>query len=124
MDSPHSFSLAEAIGDICHQLGLPQPDNADLAAVLGDTATPQTPQAAASSAEAASAAAAAQPSAFDGYDYAVMVEGDQGMAWTTAESRALNRTLMDDTDLFRIVGVYRIPSGAAARLYAIERGKR
>ena len=63
-------------------------------------------------------------SALDGSDYAVMVDGDQGMAWTTAENHALNRTLMDDTNLFRIVGVYRLPSGAAARLYAIERGKR
>jgi hypothetical protein len=58
--------------------------------------------------------------AFRGYDYALMVEGDQGMVWTTHGSRALNQTIVDNPGIFRLVELYALPNGDTARLYLIK----
>src|SRR5262249_26231876 len=61
---------------------------------------------------------------FEGYDYAVMVEGDQGISWTTSESRALSQRIVDDPESFRLVDLFPLPNGDTARLYAVERARR
>jgi 4-amino-4-deoxy-L-arabinose transferase-like glycosyltransferase len=61
---------------------------------------------------------------FDGYDYAVLVDGDQGIAWTTGESRALSRRIVDDPESFRLVDLFALPNGDTARLYSVERARR
>jgi hypothetical protein len=58
---------------------------------------------------------------FDGYNYALMTEHDQGMPWTTKESNALNQIIVDNPDIFRLVEVYQLPMGDGARLYYIFR---
>ncbi len=58
---------------------------------------------------------------FDGYNYVVMTEKDQGMPWITRASRALNQIIMDNPRVFRLLGIYPLPNGDAARLYVIQR---
>jgi 4-amino-4-deoxy-L-arabinose transferase-like glycosyltransferase len=58
---------------------------------------------------------------FDGYNYVLMTENDQGMSWTTGQSNALNQIIVDHPNVFRLIETYRLPSGDGARLYFIER---
>ncbi len=60
-------------------------------------------------------------SSFDGYNYVIMTERDQGMSWTTGNSLALNQIVVDDPKTFRLLGLYLLPDGNCARLYRIER---
>jgi hypothetical protein len=57
---------------------------------------------------------------FEGYNYVLMTEHDQGMSWTTGASNALNRIIVDHPRIFRLVALYQLPSGDGARLYYIE----
>jgi hypothetical protein len=50
-----------------------------------------------------------------------MVEGEQGMAWTTGGSKALNEIVVDSPQIFRLVGLYNLPTGDSVRLYFIQR---
>ncbi|MBZ5498515.1 MAG: glycosyltransferase family 39 protein [Acidobacteriia bacterium] len=59
--------------------------------------------------------------AFDGFQYVVMTDGDQGMSWTTGFSRALSEIIVDDPRTFRLVELYILPDGSCARLYSIHR---
>ena len=67
------------------------------------------------------------PSASDGidafreYNYVLMTEGEQGMSWTTRDSKALNKIVVDNPAIFRLVEMYPLPSGDTARLYFIKR---
>jgi len=58
---------------------------------------------------------------FDGFNYVLMVEGEQGMAWTTGGSKALNKIVVDSPQVFRLVGLYNLPTGDSVRLYFIQR---
>ncbi len=58
---------------------------------------------------------------FDGFNYVLMVEGEQGMAWTTGGSKALNKIIVDSPQVFRLVGLYNLPTGDSVRLYFIQR---
>ena len=58
---------------------------------------------------------------FDGFNYVLMVEGEQGMAWTTGGSKALNKIVVDSPQIFRLVGLYNLPTGDSVRLYFIQR---
>jgi len=60
-------------------------------------------------------------STFDGYDYVVMTERDQGMPWTTQHSLEMNRIIVDHPEVFSLVEIYRLPTGDGARLYFIDR---
>jgi hypothetical protein len=59
--------------------------------------------------------------AFDGFEYVVMTEKEQGMSWTTAWNRGLNQIIMDAPRTFRLLGLFTLPDGNCARLYAIHR---
>jgi hypothetical protein len=59
---------------------------------------------------------------FDGFNYVVMTERDQGMPWTTRLSSAMNQIIMGNPEIFRLVELYQLPSGDGARLYFIEGG--
>jgi 4-amino-4-deoxy-L-arabinose transferase-like glycosyltransferase len=59
--------------------------------------------------------------AFDGYNYAIMTEKDQGMPWSTAESRALNQIIVNERRTFQLLEVFPLPNGDGARLYAVRR---
>ena len=54
---------------------------------------------------------------FDGYNYVLMTERDQGMSWTTAVSSAMNQIIVDNPEVFRLIGLYQLPTGDGARLY-------
>lgn len=58
---------------------------------------------------------------FEGYNYAIMTEHDQGISWTTGASNALNQLIVDNPDIFRLVEIYQLPTGDGARLYHILR---
>jgi 4-amino-4-deoxy-L-arabinose transferase-like glycosyltransferase len=58
---------------------------------------------------------------FDGYNYVLMTERDQGISWTTGASTALNRIIVDNPGIFRLVELYQLPAGDGARLYYIFR---
>lgn len=62
--------------------------------------------------------------AFDGFDYVIMSEGQQGMSWTTHSAKALNKIIVDEHRIFRLLGLYPLPNGDYARLYFIQRGER
>lgn len=69
----------------------------------------------------------AEPSgiaSFDGFDYVIMVEGNQGMPWTTGNSQQLNRIVVDEHEVFRLLGLYPLPDGDTARLYFVKRERR
>jgi len=61
---------------------------------------------------------------FDGYEYVLMSEGDQGMSWSTSASRALNQIIVDEHQVFRLVELYPLPNGAYVRLYYVQRDER
>jgi hypothetical protein len=58
---------------------------------------------------------------FDGFNYLVLTEGDQGMSWSTVWSRALNQIVFDNPGTYRLIALYPLPDGDFARLYSIER---
>jgi len=58
---------------------------------------------------------------FDGFDYVVMTEREQGVSWTTAASQGLNQIIVDNAQTFRLVELYVLPDGNCARLYSIHR---
>ncbi|MBN1566213.1 MAG: glycosyltransferase family 39 protein [Acidobacteria bacterium] len=58
---------------------------------------------------------------YDGYNYVLMTEHDQGMPWTTGASSELNQMIVDNPDIFRLVELYQLPTGDGARLYYIFR---
>jgi hypothetical protein len=57
---------------------------------------------------------------FNGFNYVLMTERDQGMSWTTGSSGALNKIVVDNPAIFRLVELYKLPNGDAARLYFIQ----
>jgi 4-amino-4-deoxy-L-arabinose transferase-like glycosyltransferase len=57
--------------------------------------------------------------AFDNINYAIIAEKEQGMNWTTQESPALNRIVLNDPRVFHLLGVYPLPNGDSVRLYSI-----
>jgi len=66
---------------------------------------------------------AAAVRSFDGFDYVLMTEGDQGMPWTTLASRSLNQIVVDAPQVFRLVEIFLLPSGDSVRLYSVHRGE-
>jgi hypothetical protein len=58
---------------------------------------------------------------FEGYNYVLMTEHEQGEDWTTRASNALNQIIVDNPNIFRLVELYLLPSGDGARLYYIFR---
>jgi hypothetical protein len=60
--------------------------------------------------------------AFDGYQYVLMAEREQGMSWSTRQSRALNQIIVDHPGVFPLLEVYPLPDGNAVRLYAVRLG--
>jgi hypothetical protein len=61
---------------------------------------------------------------FDGYQYVLMSERDQGMPWSTTAAAALNKIIVDEHDIFQLVGLYPLPNGDCARLYFVNRDER
>jgi hypothetical protein len=59
--------------------------------------------------------------AFDGFNYVLMTEGDQGMPWTTTAAPALNKIIVDEHEVFRLLGLYPLPNGDYVRLYFIQK---
>jgi hypothetical protein len=59
--------------------------------------------------------------AFDGFDYVLMIDGGQGMSWTTVHSKALSQIVVDQPEIFCLLGLYPLPNGDTARLYLIAR---
>jgi 4-amino-4-deoxy-L-arabinose transferase-like glycosyltransferase len=59
--------------------------------------------------------------AFDGINYVIIAEKEQGMNWTTQESPALNRIVLNNPRMFCLLGAYPLPNGDSARLYSILR---
>jgi 4-amino-4-deoxy-L-arabinose transferase-like glycosyltransferase len=68
------------------------------------------------------ASAAGGLDAFRGCDFTIMSENEQGMPWTTHAAGSLNQFIVDRHDIFKLVGLYRLPNGDAVRLYFIDRG--
>ena len=56
----------------------------------------------------------------DGFNYVLMIEGDQGMSWSTRQSRALNQIVVDEPGIFGLLGIYRLPNGESVRLYGVN----
>ena len=55
---------------------------------------------------------------FEGFNYVLMTEGDQGMPWTTSQSRRLNQIIVDEHGIFRLLELFRLPNGDYVRLYS------
>jgi 4-amino-4-deoxy-L-arabinose transferase-like glycosyltransferase len=62
--------------------------------------------------------------AFDGYDFVVVSDMQQGMPWTTRDAESLNRLIDDRHDIFKPISSYRLPNSDSVRLYFINRGER
>ncbi len=60
------------------------------------------------------------PRSFAGFSYAIIVEHDQGMAWTTVHSRGLSQVVLDHPEIFQLIEMYPLPNGDSARLYHIS----
>ena len=58
---------------------------------------------------------------FDGFNYVLTTENDQGMPWTTGDSRLLNQMIAAEPRMFHLLNVYPLPNGDSASLYAIRR---
>src|SRR2546426_10210941 len=57
---------------------------------------------------------------FDAFNYALLIEGDQGWAYTTAENLKLNEIVLNHRETFHFLDSYPLPSGGVARLYAVR----
>ena len=55
---------------------------------------------------------------FDGFNYIILIEGDQGWAYTTTENLKLNEIVLNHPETFRLVDSYLLPNDSVARLYA------
>ncbi len=55
----------------------------------------------------------------DAVDYVVTADGEQGMSWTTATSRELNR-IIEGSPAFQLVEGFALPEGNFARLYRVR----
>ena len=60
-------------------------------------------------------------SAFDGYDFVVTSQMEQGMSWTTRDAESLNQLIVNRPDIFKPISVYRLPTGDAVQLCFIDR---
>jgi 4-amino-4-deoxy-L-arabinose transferase-like glycosyltransferase len=60
--------------------------------------------------------------AFEGYDFAVVSEREQGISWTTNRAAALNQFILDRPDIFNLVSTHTLPTGTPVRLYFINNG--
>ena len=58
---------------------------------------------------------------FEGFDYVVVKDGDQGEPWTTHNSEILNRIVLDEPSAFLLVHRFALPDGSFASLFAIRR---
>ena len=56
----------------------------------------------------------------DGFNYIILIEGDQGWAYTTTENLKLNEIVLNHPETFHFLDSFPLPSSAAARLYAIH----
>jgi hypothetical protein len=61
---------------------------------------------------------------FDGFNYVLMTQGDQGMTWTTVASAKLNQIIVDEPEIFLLLKMYPLPNGDYVRLYYIHREDR
>ncbi len=59
--------------------------------------------------------------AFDSFNYVLMTEGEQGMPWTTTAASALNKIIVDEHEIFRLIDIYPLPDGDSVRLYFVQR---
>jgi 4-amino-4-deoxy-L-arabinose transferase-like glycosyltransferase len=59
--------------------------------------------------------------AFDDINYVLIAEKDQGMNWTTQDSPALNRLVLNEPRMFHLLSSYPLPNGDTAHLYSILR---
>ena len=59
--------------------------------------------------------------AFEGYDFAIMSEREQGMPWSTRAAGTLNQFIVDQHDIFKVAAIFSLPNGDAVRLYFIDR---
>ena len=55
---------------------------------------------------------------FEGFNYIILIEGDQGWAYTTTENLKLNEIVLNHPQTFHLLDSYPLPDGAVARLYA------
>jgi len=58
---------------------------------------------------------------FDGFNYVITTDGDQGMSWTTGESKALNEIVVNENEFFQLLAEFTLPNGDRARLYFVRR---
>jgi len=58
---------------------------------------------------------------FDGFNYVITTNGDQGMSWTTGESKTLNEIVANGNEFFQLLAEYTLPNGDRARLYFVRR---
>lgn len=57
---------------------------------------------------------------FDGFSYAVLIEGNQGWAYTVTDNLKLNEIILNNPRMFHSLDAYPLPEGATAQLYAID----
>jgi 4-amino-4-deoxy-L-arabinose transferase-like glycosyltransferase len=58
---------------------------------------------------------------FEGFNYVITTNGDQGMSWTTGVNSALNKIIADQHEIFLLLAQYPLPNGDHARLYFVRR---
>jgi 4-amino-4-deoxy-L-arabinose transferase-like glycosyltransferase len=58
---------------------------------------------------------------FEGFNYVVTTDGDQGMSWTTEANNDLNKIIGDQHEFFLLLAQYSLPNGNQARLYFVQR---
>ncbi|HYK90504.1 MAG TPA: glycosyltransferase family 39 protein [Acidobacteriota bacterium] len=58
---------------------------------------------------------------FDSFQFILMTEGDQGEAWSTRTNGALNKIIVDNPHIFRVLELYPLPNGDYVRLYSVSR---
>jgi len=58
---------------------------------------------------------------FEGFDYVVVKDGDQGEPWTTHNSEILNRIVLGEPSAYLQVRRFALPDGSFASLFAIRR---
>jgi hypothetical protein len=58
---------------------------------------------------------------FEGFDFVIVTEKEQGMPWTTRAAPALTEMVRNDPAVFKRLTTYDLPNGDAAHLYFIQR---